>query len=37
MRSAAVDMADFMVSVGFIDEAPELDPIFDDQLCEGVG
>ncbi|MEL7067470.1 MAG: ABC transporter substrate-binding protein [Cyanobacteria bacterium J06581_3] len=36
MRSAAVDMADFMVSVGFIDEAPELEPIFDDRFVKAL-
>lgn len=36
MRSAAVDMADFMVGVGFIPEAPELDPIFNDQFVTAI-
>ena len=36
MRSAAVEMADFMVGVGFIEEAPELDPIFDDRFVKAI-
>mgnify|MGYP001085394236 FL=1 len=36
MPSAAVEMADFMVSVGFIPEAPELAPIFDDQFVQAI-
>ena len=36
MRSAAVDMAVFMVGVGFIDEAPELDPIFNDSFVQAL-
>lgn len=34
MPSAAKEMADFMVSVGFIPEAPELAPILDDQFVK---
>ncbi|MEL7353705.1 MAG: ABC transporter substrate-binding protein [Cyanobacteria bacterium P01_A01_bin.116] len=34
MSSAAVGMADFMVKVGFIPEAPDLEPILDDQFVQ---
>ncbi len=34
MSSAAVGMADFMVKVGFIPEAPPLEPILDDQFVK---
>jgi len=34
MPSAAVEMADFMVGVGFIPEAPPLEPIFDDRFVK---
>ena len=34
MASAAVGMADFMVKVGFIPEAPDLEPILDDQFVQ---
>lgn len=34
MPAAAVEMADFMVSVGFIPEAPALEPILDDQFVK---
>ncbi len=36
MPYAAVEMADFMVSVGFIPEAPPLEPIFDDQFVQAI-
>ena len=36
MPSAAVDMAEFMVGVGFIPEAPELAPILDDQFVKAL-
>ncbi len=34
MPSAAKEMADFMVKVGFIPEAPDLSPILDDQFVK---
>ena len=34
MSSAAVEMADFMVNVGFIPEVPDLEPILDDQFVQ---
>ncbi len=34
MPSAATEMADFMVKVGFIPEAPDLGPILDDQFVK---
>lgn len=34
MPTAAKEMADFMVSVGFIPEAPPLEPILDDQFVK---
>ena len=34
MSSAAVEMADFMVGVGFIPEVPDLEPILDDQFVQ---
>ncbi|MEL7332938.1 MAG: ABC transporter substrate-binding protein [Cyanobacteria bacterium J06560_2] len=36
MPSAAVEMAEFMVGVGFIPEAPELAPIFNDQFVQAL-
>ncbi|MEL7224676.1 MAG: ABC transporter substrate-binding protein [Cyanobacteria bacterium P01_D01_bin.36] len=36
MPYAAVEMADFMVGVGFIPEAPELGPILDDQFVQAL-
>ena len=36
MPYAAVQMADFMVGVGFIPEAPELAPILDDQFVKAL-
>ena len=34
LSAAAVEMADFMVGVGFIPEAPELEPILDDRFVK---
>lgn len=34
MSAAAVQMADFMVKVGFIPEAPELEPLFNDSFVK---
>ncbi len=36
MSSAAVEMADFMVGVGFIPEAPDLNSIFDDRFVRAL-
>ncbi|MEL7144213.1 MAG: ABC transporter substrate-binding protein [Cyanobacteria bacterium J06573_11] len=36
MPYAAVSMAEFMVDVGFIPEAPELEPILDDQFVKAL-
>lgn len=36
MPYAAVSMAEFMVEVGFIPEAPELEPILDDQFVKAL-
>ena len=34
MPAAAEEMAEFMVGVGFIPEAPDLEPILDDQFVK---
>ena len=36
MPYSAVQMADFMVGVGFIPEAPPLEPVLDDQFVQAL-